>query len=50
MRLLQSSLQETDDDGPHEAWLDVRDLPAMRSDENPNVVERWMKACGKLPD
>ncbi|URW76293.1 GFA family protein [Sphingomonas donggukensis] len=34
----------------HEAWLDVRDLPAMRSDENPNVVERWMKACGKLPD
>ncbi len=34
----------------HTAWLDVRDLPAMRSEDNPNVVDRWMKACGKLPD
>ena len=34
----------------HVAWLDVRDLPAMRSEDNANVVDRWMKACGKLPD
>ncbi|MFD1788963.1 GFA family protein [Sphingomonas floccifaciens] len=34
----------------HTAWLDVRGLEAMRSDENSNVVDRWMKACGKLPD
>lgn len=34
----------------HEAWLDTRDLPRMRSDENENVSKRWMEACGKLPD
>lgn len=34
----------------HAAWVDVRDLPAMRTDENPEVAERWKKACGKLPD
>ena len=34
----------------HEAWLDTRDLPRERSDENAPVVQRWMNACGKLPD
>ena len=33
-----------------EAWIDTRDLPRKRSDENANVVQRWMEACGKLPD
>ena len=34
----------------HEAWLDTRGLPAMRADENPGTVDRWMKTVGKLPD
>lgn len=34
----------------HEAWLDTRALPGKRVDENPNTVQRWMKAVGKLPD
>lgn len=34
----------------HAAWLDTRDLPRMRTDENDNVTKRWMDACGKLPD
>lgn len=34
----------------HEAWTDTRDLPRMRSEENENVVKRWMDACGKTPD
>ena len=32
------------------AWQDTCHLPGYRSDENPNVVERWMKSAGKLPD
>ncbi|SEI89792.1 Uncharacterized conserved protein [Sphingomonas sp. OV641] len=34
----------------HEAWLDTGDLPRTRSEENENVVKRWMDACGKTPD
>ena len=34
----------------HEAWLDTRDLPTYRTDENKSVVDRWMKTVGKLPD
>lgn len=34
----------------HEAWIDTRELPRMRSDENVSVTKRWMDACGKLPD
>lgn len=34
----------------HEAWIDTRALPRKRSEDNPNVVKRWMDACGKLPD
>ncbi|WP_423228912.1 GFA family protein [Sphingomonas jatrophae] len=32
------------------AWLDASHLPGERSDENKNVVDRWMKTVGKLPD
>ena len=31
-------------------WQDTSHLPGFRSDENPNVVDRWMKTLGKLPD
>ncbi|MHA6722637.1 GFA family protein [Sphingomonas sp. RS2018] len=34
----------------HEAWVDTGALKRMRSEENDNVVKRWMDACGKLPD
>lgn len=32
------------------AWQDTSHLKRCRSDENPNVADRWMKAVGKLPD
>jgi hypothetical protein len=32
------------------AWQDTSHLPGLRSDENPSVVDRWMKHVGKLPD
>jgi hypothetical protein len=32
------------------AWLDVSHLPARRLDEHQPLVDRWMKALGKLPD
>lgn len=31
----------------HEAWLDTRDLPQMRCEDYPSLVERWAKAQGK---
>jgi len=37
-------------EGLHEAWIDTRDLPRYRTDENGPLVDRWMKALGKLPD
>ena len=33
----------------HEAWIDTRDLPRMRSDENENVVQRWKDAGAEPP-
>ncbi|MEO5774283.1 MAG: GFA family protein [Sphingomicrobium sp.] len=33
----------------HEAWLDTSHLKRIRTEENPNVVNRWMKAVGRLP-
>ena len=33
---------------PH--WQDTSHLPGIRSEDNPGVVDRWMKAVGKLPD
>ena len=34
----------------HEGWLDTRDLPGKRSEDNPATRDRWMKTVGKLPD
>jgi hypothetical protein len=34
----------------HEDWLDTTALPAKRTEENERLVERWIKAVGKLPD
>ena len=34
----------------HEQWLDTVALPRYRTDDNPNVVDRWMKTVGRLPD
>lgn len=34
----------------HEDWLDTHTLPAKRTEENERLVERWIKAVGKLPD
>ncbi len=32
------------------AWQDTAHLPGIRSEDNPSVVDRWMKSVGKLPD
>ena len=34
----------------HEAWLDTGGLPTYRTDQHKAVIDRWMKAVGKLPD
>jgi hypothetical protein len=34
----------------HRAWLNTEALPEHRSDQYQPLVERWMKAIGKLPD
>jgi len=34
----------------HSDWLDTRDLPGKRSEDNPSTRSRWMKVVGKLPD
>ena len=34
----------------HRQWLDTEGLPEDRTDEYQPVVDRWMKAVGKLPD
>jgi hypothetical protein len=34
----------------HRAWLDTEGLPEYRVDEYKPVVDRWIKAIGKLPD
>jgi hypothetical protein len=34
----------------HRAWLNTEGLREIRTEENPSVVARWMKAMGKLPD
>jgi len=33
-----------------EAWMDVSHLPGVRLGEHKALVDRWMKALGKLPD
>ena len=34
----------------HEAWIDTTGLKRIRTEENPNVVKRWVSATGKMPD
>ncbi len=34
----------------HSAWLDTKGLPEARADEYKPLIDRWMKAVGKLPD
>lgn len=32
------------------AWLDCSGLPGITLADNPSTRDRWMAACGKLPD
>ena len=34
----------------HRAWIDTEGLPEIRTEEHQGLVDRWMKATGKLPD
>lgn len=34
----------------HEGWLDTSDLPRKRADAFKPLVDRWIKATGKMPD
>lgn len=34
----------------HPRWLDTHALPTYRTDQHKAVIDRWMKAIGKLPD
>ena len=33
----------------HRAWLNTEGLPEYRTDEHKPLVERWIKATGKMP-
>jgi hypothetical protein len=33
----------------HRAWVDTGGLPETRTDEYPELVERWVEATGKFP-
>lgn len=37
-------------EGLHRAWINTEGVPEYRSDQYPALVERWVKAIGKLPD
>ena len=34
----------------HEQWLDTTGLTRYRTDDNPQLVKRWMDSVGKRPD
>jgi len=34
----------------HRHWIDTTGLPETRTSDYPPLVDRWMKAVGKLPD
>lgn len=34
----------------HEAWIDTSGLDRIRSDEHQGLVDRWVKAMGKIPE
>jgi hypothetical protein len=37
-------------EGLHAAWIDTRDLPRYRTEDNQGIVDRWKKSLGRLPD
>ena len=37
-------------EGMRRAWLNTEGLPEYRTDEHKPLVERWIKAAGKMPD
>jgi hypothetical protein len=34
----------------HRAWLNTEGLPEYRTDQHQPLVDRWIKATGKMPD
>lgn len=34
----------------HEAWIDTSSLKRIRTEENKGLVDKWIKATGKLPE
>ena len=34
----------------HRAWIDTQGLPEHRSEEHKPLVDRWIKAAGKMPE
>lgn len=34
----------------HRAWINTEGLPEYKITDNPRTVDRWMQACGKLPE
>jgi len=34
----------------HRAWINTEDLPEHRSDEYEPLVDRWLKATGRMPE
>ena len=34
----------------HRAWIDTKGLPERRTEDHQGLVDRWIKAIGKLPD
>ena len=34
----------------HRAWLNTEGLPEMRTDEHQKLVDKWIKAVGKMPE
>jgi hypothetical protein len=34
----------------HRAWIDTEGLPEIRTEEYKPLVDRWVKAVGKMPD
>ncbi|MBI0475123.1 GFA family protein [Sphingomonas sp. MA1305] len=34
----------------HTAWLDTRDLPTQRTDQNSRITNKWIDSLGRIPD
>lgn len=37
-------------EGMHEAWLDTSKLPRKKTTDYPELVEKWKRATGKVPE